>query len=356
MARGVHFSVPMDAAAIAAIDVAEAAYDLQRSTEAWLPNLLERGAPLFDRGLGCAAAIWAGRSPDRQPLMAQVCAGAGSPDLRVKLAWAAKDVGPDLQRGSVPRTSGARTSSESEPEGPDLLRAFRKRVGCRDVLGVWAMDPRLHGVGIQVPSAQFISLSQRARRRWQRLAVHIEAGHRLRRRLGCAGDLEATPVSELPLDGDALIDPTRFVITHAKGDAQRKDAMEVLRDAAIRADQARGKLRREDADKALEIWQDLVRGYWSLVDWFDTDGRRYIVVVPNALGLRDPRGLTERERQVATLAARGETSKSITYSLGISRQRVSMLLHSAMYKLGVKTQPELVMKMRGFHPSAADAA
>ncbi|MGB8221577.1 MAG: helix-turn-helix transcriptional regulator [Polyangiales bacterium] len=346
----------MDAAAIAAIDVAEAAYDLERSAEAWLPNLLEKGAPLFDRGLGCAAAIWAGRSPDRQPLMAQVCAGAASPDLSMKLAWAAKDVGPDLQQGSVPRTSGARISSELELESSDLLRAFEKRVGCRDVLGVWAMDPGLHGVGIQIPSPQFISLSRHARHRWQRLAVHIEAGHRLRRRLGCAGDLGATPVGELPIDGDALIDPKSFDITHAERDAQKKDALEALREAAIRTDHARSKLRRQDADKALDVWQGLVRGRWSLVDWFDSDGRRFIVVVPNAPGLHDPRGLTEREQQVATLAARGDSSKSITYDLAISRQRVSMLLHSAMYKLGVKTQPELVMKMRGFRPPSADAA
>ena len=356
MAHSVHRSVAMDAGAIAAIDVAEAAYDLQCSTEAWLPNLLEKGAPLFDCGLGCAAGIWAGRSPDRQPLVAQLCAGAGSPELGEKLARAVEDVGPDLRQASLAWTSLVRTASESDLERPGLLRAFEKRVGCRDVLGLWAVDAGLHGVGIHIPSPQFISLSKRARHRWQRLAVHIEAGHRLRRRLGCAARLEGTPVTEIPIDVDAIIDPKGFVITHAKRDARSKDAAGMLRQAAIRVDRARSKLRKEDADKALEIWQGLVRGRWSLVDWFDSDGRRFVVVLPNAPGLSDPRGLTEREEQVTTLAARGDSSKSIRYRLGISPQRVSMLLHSAMRKLCVKTQPELVMKMRAFQPKSKDAA
>ena len=107
-----------------------------------------------------------------------------------------------------------------------------------------------------------------------------------------------------------------------------------------------------DPDKALEVWQGLVRGQWSLVDWFDSDGRRFILVVPNLPGLGDPRGLTERELQAATFAALGESNKLIAYRLGISKQRVSLLVKTATKKLGAKTRAALVLKMRTF-PSAA---
>ncbi|MGB8332780.1 MAG: helix-turn-helix transcriptional regulator [Polyangiales bacterium] len=346
----------MDPKATATIDVAEAAYDLYLGANEWLPNLLEKGKPLFDHGLGCAAAIWAGQSRERQQLVSQVCVGSGTPELCVEFARAARDAGGGSPQVERARTSGVYTASECDFESPSILRALEKRLGCKDVLGISAIDPDLHGVGIHIPSPEFISLTRRSRESWQRLAAHIEAGHRLRRRLGCVDQLKATPVNELPLRAEALIDPKRFALEHAEGAARDKGMPDALREAAIRVDHARGRLRNENPEQALALWHGLVRGRWSLVDWFDSDGRRFIVVIPNPPGLDDPRGLTEREHQVATLAAQGETGKSITYRLGISRQRVSMLLRSAMHKLGVTTQAQLVMRMRGFRAPTSDAA
>jgi DNA-binding CsgD family transcriptional regulator len=73
-----------------------------------------------------------------------------------------------------------------------------------------------------------------------------------------------------------------------------------------------------------------------------------VLAKPNAPNLGDPRGLTEREAQVATYAALGESSKIIGYRFGISPQRVSTLRTAAMHKFGVKTQAQLVEKLRGF--------
>jgi DNA-binding CsgD family transcriptional regulator len=338
----------MESVQMASIDVATAAYDLQVAPEAWLPNLLDKGAPLFDRGLGCAAAIWAGEADDHEPLVAQLCVGAGHDELGLKFARAAQDVGMRLSETSAVREGGARTASEANVDAPSILRAFEKQVGCKDVLGVWGLDPRLHGVGINIPSRQFISLSSRERRRWQRLSLHIAAGHRLRRRLGHDKVLASTPVSELPYEGDALIDPKRFVVTHAAGEAQGDAALEMLRSAALRIDRARGQRGRQNPEEALSAWQALIGGRWSLVDWFDVDGRRFVVAVPNAPGVDDPRGLTKREKEVVELLARGKSSKFAAYELGISRQRVSSLLNQAMRKLGVRTQAQLVLKMKAF--------
>jgi len=346
----------MDPLATAAIDVAGAAYDLRLGPREWLPNLLEKGAPLFDRGLGCAAAIWAGCSTDQQPMVSQLSVRAGEPDLGLMFVRAARDVGMRLAQTSAARGAGACTASETDAESPSILRAFEKQVGCRDVLGVWAVNPRLHGIGINIPSPDFISLSQGERRRWRTLCAHIATGHRLRRSWGSATVCGATPVSEFPFGADAVIDPRRFVLTEAKGDAKRQDVAEVLREAAIQVDRARGKLGKENPDEALAVWRGVLRGRWSLVDWFDTDGRRFVVVIPNPPGIDDPRSLTEREREVVELAACGKTSKHISYQLGISTQRVSTLLASAKRKLGVRTQAQLVLKMKPFVGSAAARA
>ena len=179
------------------------------------------------------------------------------------------------------------------------------------------------------------------------LQVHVAAGHRLRRALlepRAGGTFALGEIG--PEQTEAILDPTRFRITEATGKAKSKAALERIRSAAVQVDKARGSLRRSDPDKALEIWNGLVRGRWSLVDWFDSDGRRFVVARPNTPALGDPRGLSPRELQVATYAARGEQGKVIGYRFGLSQGQVSAALASAMRKLGVKSQAQLVERMR----------
>lgn len=188
------------------------------------------------------------------------------------------------------------------------------------------------------------------------LHVHLAAGHRLRRGLGQEGDVTGVPVTEIPLAAEALIDPTRFMVAHATGAARAANAAKGIREAARMIDKARGPLRRHDPNEALRMWKGLVRGKWTLVDWFDSDGRRFLLAKPNTPRTKDPRGLTEREAQVATYAALGETSKIIGYRLGLSPSYVSRLLQTSMRKLGVKTQAQLVEKMRWAQATAPPAA
>jgi DNA-binding CsgD family transcriptional regulator len=160
-------------------------------------------------------------------------------------------------------------------------------------------------------------------------------------------------MTEMPLNAEALVDPARFVVAEATGDAQGTEAAATIREAARIVDKARGPLRNRDPEEALRLWQGLVRGRWTLVDWFDTDGRRFVLARPNAPRIVDPRGLSELEAQVATYASHGESSKMIGYRLGLSPSYISRLLKDAMRKLSVKTQPQLVEKMRGIPESAA---
>jgi len=135
------------------------------------------------------------------------------------------------------------------------------------------------------------------------------------------------------------------LVSRALGSATKPDASAAIRRAAKDVDKARGPLRRTDPEGALRLWKGLVRGEWTL--WFDSDGRRFILAKPNALRIKDPRDLTEREAQVVTYAVAGESSKIIGCRLGLSSSYVSRLLSRAMRKLGVKTQAQLVEKLWG---------
>ena len=89
-----------------------------------------------------------------------------------------------------------------------------------------------------------------------------------------------------------------------------------------------------------------------MVDWFDTDGRRYILGLPNLPDVVDPRGLTNQEAQVVTCVLLGDTSKLIAYRLGLSPARISGLLKSAMHKLGVDSKLDLIRKLGPVGPPA----
>ncbi len=125
--------------------------------------------------------------------------------------------------------------------------------------------------------------------------------------------------------------------------ARTLPANQLLRAAARQLDRSPDILRHRDADRVIRLWDGLVRGRCTLVDWFDADGRRFIIAKLNPQKVGVPRGLTAREREVALSAALGESSKSTGYQLGISPSRVSALLKAAMRKLGVRSKAQLVV-------------
>jgi DNA-binding CsgD family transcriptional regulator len=82
---------------------------------------------------------------------------------------------------------------------------------------------------------------------------------------------------------------------------------------------------------------------WTLLDAFESDGKRYIVAIMENPAVTDgPVVLSARERQVVAFAALGKTNKLIAYELGLSDSTVRVLLARAAKKLGVNTRTELV--------------
>ena len=327
------------------IALVEAAYNLEVSEADWLPNLLRAGGDLLNLGQGCAGAILAGKSCEGAPLVSQIHTENASDDLATRLALAARDVEPSISEAPAPPPEPTvHTLSEARDTHPEVHEALSSHLRCEDMLALWAVDPDMHGVGIHIPSSRLIHLDWKARKRWKMLSSHISAGHRLRRQLGL--DREGVPLAELPVEDGAVLDSQCFSVTDAMGQAKGGEALSAIRKAAIQTECARRRLRHGEAEQALNLWEEVVRGRWSIVDWFDSDGRRFILALPNAPDARDPRGLTEREIQVAAQVSTGDSCKLVAYRLRISRSRVSALLHGAMLKLGVQSRPELIVKIR----------
>jgi DNA-binding CsgD family transcriptional regulator len=139
---------------------------------------------------------------------------------------------------------------------------------------------------------------------------------------------------------DAVVSPSGKV-EHAERDAAKKEARAALRDAVIALDRARGPLRRRAPDEAIAAWKGLVDARWSLVDQFESDGRRFVVARRNEPGAVTLDVLSARERQVVSYVAFGHTNKLIAYELGISHSTVRVLLARAAAKLGVPSRGDL---------------
>lgn len=333
------------------IDFAEAAYDLELEPDEWLPSLLRAGAPVLDHGLGVFALVCM-RPPEVGPLILGQLHGTSDPDgFADRLTRVERELPPDLL-WALSRPTVPRTLSEAAGENLRALEFVMRRFEfAKDGLGMSAFEPNGHGIYLIAPLSKVTSLTQRARDRLQMLAAHLGAGFRLR---GALAKTKAEPATDLPHRAEVVIDPNGFRVTEAIGPAKSRDAREALRDAALNVDRARGRMRDSDPEQALELWRALVRGRWSTVDWFDSDGRRFVLGVPNAPEVMDPRGLSEREQQAVAYALSGQTNKHIAYQLGLSKGRVSTLMSSAMRKLGVQTRAQLVKKMRDFGPITDD--
>jgi DNA-binding CsgD family transcriptional regulator len=186
----------------------------------------------------------------------------------------------------------------------------------------------------------------RERTQFQKLSAHIKAGLRLRRRLG---ELMHSAPQVQVTEGGAVLDASAKVV-HADGEAREDDAREALEQRAREIDRARTHKSGRD-EHALEVWRGLTSGRWSLVERFDSDGKRFMLAHKNAEQVSDPRGLTALEARVTKLAVRGYSDKLIAYHLDIAESTASMQLASALRKLSLSGRVELVRTLGGGQPS-----
>jgi DNA-binding CsgD family transcriptional regulator len=323
------------------IGVIEAGYDLTGTDREWLERVTLALRPLLDGGHGVHAYMYDHAKPlDEWP--DELVLVDADPE-RVQAAF---DLGhaidPDvLRRIHIDQEPLASPNESLRKAGIDLLPAWHTHSAQWDVADYLALrtnEPGGRGVVVIGAQRRQVDVDRRTRRLWARVAAHLAAARRMRARLGDGSDDTVTD--------EAILTPAGRV-AHAEGDARAGAARGALRHAVRQQERSRGRARRQDPEAATEAWTALVTGRWSLVDRFESDGRRYLVARPNEVRVPDPRALTERERVIAHLAALGKTNKLIAYELGLSPSTVATHLATALRKLGLRSRTQLVATLAG---------
>ncbi|MCC6899506.1 MAG: helix-turn-helix transcriptional regulator [Polyangiaceae bacterium] len=315
------------------VSVLERIYDVDRSPEAWLAAVAEAADPLLDQGSGTYGYFVDLSRASRVEASGFVAApGSDMAQLATFGQWAAATP-LWFQRAihlSLPCGFGAEL-----PREPYLsaVENSMQSVGKVDVFGVNGIDATKRGAVL----AAFAADSSRRGARpdhaiWARVASHLATGARLVQELAAVGAREA-PEAVLSPDGG---------LEHADAAAKEPEARDALREMVRRIDRARTGAVRQSADEASLLWEAMVLGRWSLLDHFDTDGRRYVVARVNEPVTHPLADLSERERQVTGLAANGRSNKLIAYELGVAESTVSTLLSRAQRKLGAADRVDLI--------------
>lgn len=324
------------------ISIVEALY-AEGTDEAWIAGVLEAFRPVVDGGFGVLAHELVRRDDGGVRCSRASALGAYAERvdvLRTSLEAAPREIIGRLfvrpyTAESMSETVGARRLEQTPP----WLR-LTSSTGCVDCLGLVATDGGRRSLTIAAPLPAYRGYSSRERRPLLRLATHLAAAYRLRGRA----------VSE-----DAIVDPSRGVL-HAEGATKDRRARLALKEAVTSIERSRTRRMRSEGAEALALWRGLVEGRWSLVERFESDGRRYYVARRNELGNPVHDALTARERQVVVLAAVGEPSKSIAYALGITPSSVALHLSRAAAKLGARNRLELVSIVAALLPLVGDEA
>jgi DNA-binding CsgD family transcriptional regulator len=327
------------------VDVIEAAYRVELPKVEWLEGLATAARPLIDDGFGVNAYLF-----DRLPgggVMPHSPVLVGD-DIATSLAVfgalaEATAANPEMIANLHVGVPCGTVSTFAGPEWSRTTEGRISRFGVRDMLGIIGSDPTGFGCAISAPRRRVTRIGKARTERWEKIAAHIAAAYRLRRQL--------TTREESPEPPDAVLSPTG-ALQHAVEAAKGRDSRAALRDAAVALDRARGALRRKDPDGAVHLWKGLVDGQWTLVDHFDSDGRRFLLARRNDPDARRHEGLTLRERQVLGYRALGHPLKLIAYELGLSSATISADLTRAMKALGLRSQADVARLVGPVEPGS----
>jgi DNA-binding CsgD family transcriptional regulator len=302
------------------IAVIESGYQTAATPEQWWKHVAQAVAPMLDRGHGMYA--YSMRLDELRP-REFVDLGAARESMESTIRGATQN----RQRAALHAIDPVGLfSSRAVFDEPDFIVP-----GIVDGFALSVPDGEGSLHVLAAPSAEVLSVTDEDAQIWKRLALHLGAGIRLRRQAGTLDDPEIEAV--LSPDGALL---------HADAEHTDPVSREQLRDIARQIDRVRTHRGRDDVHGAMEVWQGLLLGRWSLVDHFDTDGRRFLVARRNDPDAPAPRQLTRRQRQVVFYASLALANKQIGYVLGLAETTVATHLALALEKLGIATREELI--------------
>jgi DNA-binding CsgD family transcriptional regulator len=329
------------------VSIIEAAYRLDLAEVEWLRGIADAALTCVDDGLGVVVYTFDASDPAAFRPGRLVAAGTSKSIDFTHMLATTPDLGEEIVRKLYLPSPPALLLSEclgpaavTPSTAPEPIRRNMLEQGIADTIGIRGIDPSGKGVMVGVPLSSARRLAPRRRRVLAQIAAHLAAGWRLRHGL----ERDTSPLEQ----ADGVLD-ARGNVEHLRDvDASRED-LHALRAAAQRISRSR-RLRSSDPRRSVALWEALVAGRWSLVEHFERDGRRYLLVKRNDPNITDPRALTLRERQVVTYARLGHSNKLIAYELGLAPSTVSQQLRSGLAKLGLGSRVALV-QLFGAGPS-----
>ncbi len=312
--------------------VIEASYDTTSDRDTWLTNVARAVYEHVGERAGMSAFYYRVTDDDRlrveDAIEIDMPANVGS-----MMRGVLDGMPPEFVRGSFVRLEAITQSQATDPVAREMgkasMAALSTMFGWQDALMIGGMDPTRHGVYLGAWLRQETKLPPKRRLALTRVAVHVVSAYRLRRRVA---ELENEVADAILTPGGRLDHAVPEVV------AER----DVLTTAVKEMERARGRLRRESPEHAVGVWKALVSGRWTLVDQFESDGKRYVLARRNGPSARGPAILSERERDALGFAALGHSNKLIAYEMGIAAATVGVLLHRAARKLGSRSRGELL--------------
>ncbi len=312
----------------------ETAYSLEGDDGAWLERVVRAASVDLDRGFGLYAAT--GRVADGTlfPMPPLVAVNLDPACQRHALALHPKLPCPILD-AFAPRALVVGGLDEAWPKrllAAQLYRDRMKPAKVVDAFLLFAQDGEGGAVQIVAPSPAPVSTHPHAHAAWGRVALHVAAALRLRRRVAAGG----VPQAVLELDG---------TVVHAEGALSTDGDLRARLSRAVKSiARARAAV---EPERALAMWRALLSGGYSTVERWESGGRRFLLVYANAPHRADPRALLPAEQQVAELVALGASLKEVAYALGIAEGAAQRALAQALRKLGSKTRADLAALFSG---------
>jgi DNA-binding CsgD family transcriptional regulator len=345
--RGQVLSAPAEAM----IAVADAGYALKGSDEEWLEGVLTAARPLLDHG-----SFIHGWIIDLQGGSFRSCAAIQLPDgadFERHVRHQHPSPGDPEIRRVAPAASLSTASTMWNTQGAELARQaqFPEGFAVIDCVMLGATDPSGIACALMGALPEVSRFSTRDQARWGRVASHLAAALRLRERA------RTSPESVALDQADALIDPRTLTVSHADADA--RGHLSSIRAASELLAARHGT---SDPDALITAWRALVAGRWSLIDTFDTDGKRFFVLRKNEPTAPGPPLLSPVQRAISAYIAMGHSNKAIAYHLGLSESSISRAVTEVCTLLGVASREQLAQLAgalgahpEGAHPEGADA-
>ena len=243
----------------------EATYDVRGSLVDWLTSVLEAARPWYDGGAGVWGCSWQ-VTPAGHVTFDDFVNMGGPPVSLLELGAA---MPPEIARraAQIHLADFIGLNSDVEPaECREYFMAPLRRFGICDIHMINGRDVADRGVCIGSHVRRAAARRHADPALLARLARHMVAGSRLRARLEGRAPAEADA---------AAIFTSAGKLEHATGAARESDARAALRAAVLAMDRARGAERRRDPNGAVRRWRVLADARFSLIDRFESDGRRW---------------------------------------------------------------------------------